>query len=66
MRRELVEILVGGIRVETVTEGARREAVVRITYRFPITPCQGTVSWSNLELCRVRRTDGRGGWQDDP
>ena len=34
-RRQLVELLVGGIRVETIRNGEKRENIVTVTYRFP-------------------------------
>jgi site-specific DNA recombinase len=34
-KRQLVELLVGGIRIETIRDAARRENVVTVTYRFP-------------------------------
>src|ERR1017187_4929143 len=34
-KRQLVELLVGGIRIETIRNGAQRENVVTVTYRFP-------------------------------
>jgi len=34
-RRQLVELLVGGIRIETIRNGEKRETIVTVTYRFP-------------------------------
>ena len=34
-RRQLVKLLVGGIRVETIRNGEKRENIVTVTYRFP-------------------------------
>jgi hypothetical protein len=34
LRRQLVEVLVDGIRIDTVDAGNRREAVVNVRYRF--------------------------------
>ena len=34
-KRQLVELLVGGIRIETIRDGAKRENVVTVSYRFP-------------------------------
>ncbi len=34
-KRQLVELLVGGIRIETIRNGAQRENVVTVTHRFP-------------------------------
>ena len=34
-KRQLVELLVGGIRIETIRNGAQRENVATVTYRFP-------------------------------
>lgn len=34
-KRQLVELLVGGIRIETIRNGEKRENVVTVTYRFP-------------------------------
>ena len=34
-KRQLVELLVAGIRIETIRDGAKRENVVTVTYRFP-------------------------------
>jgi site-specific DNA recombinase len=34
-KRQLVELLVGGIRIETIRDGAKNENVVTVTYRFP-------------------------------
>ena len=34
-KRQLVELLVGGIRIETIRDAAKRENVVTVTYRFP-------------------------------
>jgi hypothetical protein len=43
-KRQLVELLVGGIRIETIRDGAKRENVVTVTYRFP----------SAVEVCTDR------------
>jgi site-specific DNA recombinase len=34
-KRQLVELLVGGIRIETIRDGEKRENIVTVTYRFP-------------------------------
>jgi site-specific DNA recombinase len=34
-KRQLVELLVGGIRIETIRNGEKRENIVTVTYRFP-------------------------------
>jgi site-specific DNA recombinase len=34
-KRQLVELLVGGIRIETLRDGKKRENIVTVTYRFP-------------------------------
>jgi site-specific DNA recombinase len=34
-RRQLIELLVGGIRIETIRNGKTRENIVTVTYQFP-------------------------------
>ena len=34
-KRQLVELLVGGIRIETIRDGKKKENIVTVTYRFP-------------------------------
>jgi len=33
-KRQLIEVLVGGIRVDTIDEDGKRSAIVTVTYRF--------------------------------
>jgi hypothetical protein len=42
-KRQLVELLVGGIRIETLRDSAKPENVVTVTYRFPsvVAKCTG-------------------------
>ena len=47
-KRQLVELLVGGIRIETIRTGEKRENIVTVTYRFP----------SAVEKCTDTRADG--------
>jgi hypothetical protein len=46
-RRQLVELLVGGIRVETIRNGGKRENIVTVTYKFPsaVVKCTDRGSW---------------------
>jgi len=46
-KRQLVELLVGGIRIETIRNGAQRENIVTVTYRFPsaVDVCTDMDSW---------------------
>ena len=46
-KRQLIELLVGGIRIETIRSGQKPENVVTVTYRFPSVTeaCTGTDSW---------------------
>jgi site-specific DNA recombinase len=46
-KRQLVELLVGGIRIETIRDGAKRENVVTVTYRFSsaVDNCTDRDSW---------------------
>jgi site-specific DNA recombinase len=46
-KRQLIELLVGGIRIETIRNGPKPENVVTVTYRFPsvIEACTGRGSW---------------------
>jgi site-specific DNA recombinase len=44
-KRQLVELLVGGIRIDTVRNGQKRENIVTVTYRFP----------SAVDTCTDRR-----------
>jgi site-specific DNA recombinase len=34
-KRQLVELLVGGIKIDTIRDGEKRENIVTVTYRFP-------------------------------
>ena len=56
-KRQLVELLVGGIRIETIRNGAQRENVVTVTYRFPsaVEACTDTRAGNNCTFERVHR-----------
>jgi site-specific DNA recombinase len=56
-KRQLVELLVGGIRIETIRDGAKRENVVTVTYRFPsaVAVCTDTRAGINCTFQRVHR-----------
>ena len=49
VRRQLVELLVGGIRIDTVETDRVREAVVNVTYRFA-----PTTSRTDTPICTGR------------
>jgi site-specific DNA recombinase len=50
-RRQLVELLVGGIQIETIRSGPKPENIVTVTYRFPSVTenCTDTDSWRRSE-----------------
>jgi hypothetical protein len=56
-RRQLVELLVAGIRVETVRDGEKPENIVTVTYRFPsaVEVCTDTRAGFNCTFERVHR-----------
>jgi site-specific DNA recombinase len=80
LKREIVETLVEGIRVDTTEEGGRREAIVHVTYRFDppnarvVTRTdtravhnQGSrIGRSYRYLSRRQRASGRTGPADEP
>jgi site-specific DNA recombinase len=47
VKRQLVEALVGGVRIDTCEEGGNRRASIAVTYRFAgsIATCTGRGSW---------------------
>jgi site-specific DNA recombinase len=57
VKRQLIEALVGGIKIETTEENGKRCASVVVTYRFApsVTTCTGTRACSNWCLERVYR-----------
>jgi site-specific DNA recombinase len=60
-KRQLVELLVGGIRVETIRDGAKRENVVTVTYRFSsaVDNCRDTRACNNCTFERVHMMEIR-------
>jgi hypothetical protein len=56
-KRQLVELLVGGIRIETLRDGKKRENIVTVTYRFPsaVDTCTDTRACINCTFERVHR-----------
>jgi site-specific DNA recombinase len=60
-KRQLIELLVGGIRIETIRSGEKPENVVTVTYRFPsvIEACKGTPAFNNYTLEVVHRVPVR-------
>jgi hypothetical protein len=61
VKRQLVEALVGGIRIDTCEEDGRRCASIAVTYRFAssIATCTGTRADSNWSFERVYRPPTR-------
>jgi hypothetical protein len=56
-KRQLVELLVGGIRIETIRNGEKRENIVTVTYRFPsaVDTCTDRGS-SRQPACKLKRS----------
>ena len=56
-KRQLVELLVGGIRIETIRNGEKRENIVTVTYRFgsAVDICTDTRACNNRTFERVHR-----------
>ena len=61
VKRQLVEALVGGIRIDTCDEDGKRCASIVVTYRFAssIATCRGTRADSNWSFERVYRPPPR-------
>jgi hypothetical protein len=61
-KRQLIEALVGGVRVETIETEGKREAIVTVTYRFAgsVNVCRGMRADNNCYIERVyRQSAGR-------
>jgi site-specific DNA recombinase len=56
-KRQLIELLVGGIRIETIRSGQKPENIVTVTYRFPsvIEACTDTPACNNCTLEKIHR-----------
>jgi site-specific DNA recombinase len=56
-KRQLVELLVGGIRIDTIRNGEKRENIVTVTYRFPsaVDTCTDTRACINCTFERVHK-----------
>jgi site-specific DNA recombinase len=56
-KRQLVELLVGGIRIDTIRNAEKRENVVTVTYRFPsaVETCTDTHACINCTVEKVHR-----------
>jgi site-specific DNA recombinase len=56
-KRQLVELLVGGIRIDTIRTAEKRENVVTVTYRFPsaVETCTDTHACNNCTFEKVHR-----------
>ncbi len=61
LKRQLVEVLVDGITVDTVEAGKRREAVVNVRYKFvsSVDTCTDTRAGFNCTFERVHRVAAR-------
>jgi site-specific DNA recombinase len=61
VKRQLVEALVGGVRIDTCEEDGKRRASIAVTYRFAgsIATCTDTRADSNWSLERVYRPPNR-------
>jgi len=61
LKRQLVEVLVDGISIDTVEAGNRREAVVNVRYKFvsSVETCTDTPACFNCTLDRVHRPQMR-------
>ena len=64
LKRELVEVLVDGITIDTIATGKTREAVVNVRYKFvsSVDTCTGRGSCNKRDLslkpeCRICRRD---------
>lgn len=66
-KRQLVELLVGGIRIETIRSGEKRENIVTVTYRFPsaVEKCTDTRADNNCNFS-MKREGRRVQSQDTP
>jgi len=56
-KRQLVELLVGGIRIETIRDGKKKENIVTVTYQFPsaVDTCTDTRACINCTFERVHK-----------
>jgi hypothetical protein len=56
-KRQLVELLVGGIRIDTIRSAEKRENVVTVTYSFPsaVETCTDTHACINCTVEKVHR-----------
>ena len=61
LKRQLVEVLVDGISIDTVEAGNRREAVVNVRYKFvsSVETCTYTPVCFNCTMDRVHRPQMR-------
>ena len=56
-KRQLVELLVGGIRIETIRDGKKKENIVTVTYRFPSAVDTRTDRGSSRQpACKLKRS----------
>jgi hypothetical protein len=60
LKRELVEVLVDGITIDTVETAGKKEAVVNVRYRFSsVDTCTDTRAFLNCTLERLHRPPSR-------
>jgi hypothetical protein len=63
LKRQLVEVLVDGITVDTIESGTRRQAVINVRYKFvsSLDTCTGRGSCNDRDFSL--KTECRGGYE---